>query len=335
MPIKIRYKDITSYKSDVIINSLGTKGNVYGKICHSIITKANSQELKEYIDKQNNPIGTILVTDSGELKCKQIIHLVTPFKSKDDEKNSLLIKCIKDCFNKALELGHKSLAIPFIGTGTNGYSEVDVFNAIGDASEDILKEEESLNKDILTISVIGYLKRRNPYKERRVIEEYDRNFICPSNNSYESEIPSNPLIEDYMNYAEEILFNKEDLLIPSREWIKPYDYYDDFVFQKNINELQISKQGFDRRLKHRLRNQDVIKKINIIRLSYLAKMNKTQVLQWLHLAGYTLSPLSKIDMFYWKYINGYYDECDSFPIFIQLVYSETGIDINFGEKEKE
>ena len=46
MPFKVKYSDITTYKVDVIVNSLGVKGNVYGKLCKNIITKAKDQELK-------------------------------------------------------------------------------------------------------------------------------------------------------------------------------------------------------------------------------------------------------------------------------------------------
>ena len=101
MPFKVKYSDITTYKVDVIVNSLGVKGNVYGKLCKNIITKAKDQELKQYIDKQNNPVGTILVTSAGKLKANKIIHVVTPFKHMDNEKNELLVKAYKDCINKA------------------------------------------------------------------------------------------------------------------------------------------------------------------------------------------------------------------------------------------
>ena len=32
MPFKVKYDDVTTYDVDVVVNSLGTKGNVYGKL---------------------------------------------------------------------------------------------------------------------------------------------------------------------------------------------------------------------------------------------------------------------------------------------------------------
>ena len=95
MPLQVKYDDVTTYKVDAIVNSLGVYGNVYGKLCKNIITKAKDDELKAFIDKQHNSIGTVLVTTAGNLNCKNIIHVVTPFKKDDDRNNSLLIKALQ------------------------------------------------------------------------------------------------------------------------------------------------------------------------------------------------------------------------------------------------
>ena len=89
MPLGVRFDDVTSCEVDVIVNSLGTKGCVYGRLCENIINTANDPVLKSFVDKQVNPVGTLLVTGAGNLKAKKIIHIVTPFKHQDDENNTL------------------------------------------------------------------------------------------------------------------------------------------------------------------------------------------------------------------------------------------------------
>ena len=68
-------EDITFINVDVIVNSLGIKGDVYGSLCEDIIKYSFSSELKEYIDSlTNNKIGTIYETKGYYLPCKEIFH---------------------------------------------------------------------------------------------------------------------------------------------------------------------------------------------------------------------------------------------------------------------
>ena len=142
MPINIRFDDITTYEVDAIVNSLGVDGSVFGRLCESILTKANNKNLIDYISSSIRTVGTILVTDSYDLPCGNIIHIVTPFKNEDDEKNSNLIRAYERILDKAIENGYKSIALPFIGTGANGYDENDAYGAIMEACSKVLIEEE-------------------------------------------------------------------------------------------------------------------------------------------------------------------------------------------------
>lgn len=350
MPFKVKYDDITTYDVEVVVNSLGTEGKVYGKLCKNIISNAKDEELKQYIDSQNNPIGTILVTSAGKLKAKKIIHVVTPFKYMDNDKNELLIKSYKDCINKALELGYKSIALPFIGTGANGYSDADAFDAIGKACVDILVEEEKEDKDILDITVVGYLKpynehanREDVYFSKMILQERDysmgpRKGLYEYNESIGTSLedkeyldePDHPLIDNFYDYAYEMEeTNIFDLLVPSFKYTMPFDFYDDFVQQNNIYEPDITRMGFERYYKHRLRNAVLLKKIDIYRLSFLVGMNKAQIMQWMHIAGLTFSPLDPLDQFYWRYINGLYPKYDNFYKFTIFVKEKTGIIFTF------
>ena len=350
MPFKVKYDDVTTYDVDVVVNSLGIEGKKYGKLCKNIISKAKDENLKSFIDSQNNPIGTILVTDAGKLKAKKIIHVVTPFKNKDNDNNDLLIKAYKDCVNKTLELGYKSIALPFIGTGANGYSDAEAFDAIGKACLDILAKEEKEDKDILDITVVGYLKPYNEYDVlegvyvskrdleireysttlcRRRYEDNESTGIYLKNDISIQEL-DHPLIDDYFDYGYEIEETEvSDMLIPSFKYTMPFDFYDDFVQQHNIFEPDITSKGFQRYYKHRLRNATLLKKIDIYRLSFLVGMNKAQIMQWMRIAGLTFSPLDVLDRFYWTYINGGYPKYTNFFKFAAFVHSQTNIVFTF------
>lgn len=371
MPLQVKYDDVTTYKVDAIVNSLGVYGNVYGKLCKNIITKAKDDELKAFIDKQNNPIGTVLVTGAGNLNCKNIIHVVTPFKKDDDENNSLLIKAYKDCLNKSLELGHKSIAMPFIGTGANGYSDAEAFEAIGLACEDVLAKEVDEDKDIINITVVGYLSKKNknsqteirhysctdeeyiygsidegvneginlcclPYRYRNGIltEDFEivkRNFLrnnpkCSSGikQTFDNSINN---FEDYIMDLSDI--NPNDLLIPQLHYSSPVYFYIDYMEQKGIKLSKLESVSFDRKKRFKMRSSGIIKKKDICCLSFVLGMNKTQILQWMFLAGFSFSPFVKFDVFFWKYINGYYGTIKLFYDFHQLCFNETQVDLMF------
>ena len=93
-----------------------------------------------------------------------------------------------------------------------------------------------------------------------------------------------------------------DLLVPSRPYYYPFDFYDDYVYQNNIHEPSITKKGFTRQHKYRMRNSDTLKKEDIYRLAFLVGMNKAQIFQWMHIAGLCFSPISELDKLYLGYI---------------------------------
>ena len=84
MPIINSFNDITKYEGDAIVNSIGVEGKLYGRLCKTILKEANDKDLEKFINSQYNQIGTVLVTKAGKLPCKNIIHVVTPFKKDDD-----------------------------------------------------------------------------------------------------------------------------------------------------------------------------------------------------------------------------------------------------------
>lgn len=128
-----RVGNIADFEVDAIVNSLGL-GNglkVYGGICKEIVKKANSKEYKNKIDnaKEVYVLGDIFVTSGYDLKCQHIINLVTPYYE-TDKKLDIYRDCIRRMLVEVDKRNIKSLAIPLIGCGANGYNEEVVYEQI-------------------------------------------------------------------------------------------------------------------------------------------------------------------------------------------------------------
>lgn len=308
MPINIRFDDITTYEVDAIVNSLGVDGSVFGRLCESILTKANNKNLTDFISSSRRSVGTILVTDSYDLPCKNIIHIVTPFKKEDDENNTNLIRAYEKILDKAIENGYKSIALPFIGAGANGYDENDAYGAIMEACSKILIEEEKLDKDIIDIYVVGYLKAK-PIRRRNEEEFRYRQMEFVDYNCCKVPVEKGRTIfnkiKNYVSAMDD--FDENEMIMPlSSKYTYPYDFIDDFINVKNIDEKVITKNCYDRRRKHQLRNAKSLKKIDIYRLAFVLGMNKTELFQFMIVCGVWFSPLDAIDKFFLNYMNGKY-----------------------------
>ena len=118
--------DITTFEGDAIVNSLGIgpRIDVPGRIYRSILNAAKDPlALKSEVTKQGKelPFTSTYLTDSFGLPCKKIIHAITPFR-RIDRKNEQIEQTYQNILKLALDSGLKSICVPLIGTGANGYS---------------------------------------------------------------------------------------------------------------------------------------------------------------------------------------------------------------------
>lgn len=341
MPFNVKFDDITEYKVDAIVNSLGVKGKVLGRLCANILEKAKSPTLNDYIKKQVNPVGTILVTESGDLPCKNIIHVVTPFKKDDDANNKKLVNAYKSILNKAILLGYKSIALPFIGTGANGYTENEAYEAVMAACSLILEQEEKENKDILEMTVVAYLKPQ-PIRNRNIIFKnittfddekisYDFDYCLKMINK---PFERSQLCNDIVDFGAEMAdMDEDELLIPSvKKYHYPYDFVEDFIIQRDFKEKAFSLEGLDRRRKNQMKKQKNLKKLDIYRLAFMCKMSKTEILQFMVIAGHCFSPLDPTDVFFRNYINGEYGVAKNLYQLTEMAYDQCEAIFTYSEK---
>lgn len=124
--IEIMKGDITTLSVDAIVNAANSSlmggGGVDGAI-HRAGGKTILEECKEIIDKQGRcPAGKAVITGSGNLQSKYIIHTVGPVwhgGKRNEEK--LLADCYLNSLKLAVENKCTSIAFPNVSTGVYGF----------------------------------------------------------------------------------------------------------------------------------------------------------------------------------------------------------------------
>lgn len=342
----IKFGDITQFESDAIVNSLGINGNVYGMLCEAILNAADSQELTSYIDSLvNNEIGTIFVTESGNLNCKNILHIVTPFRHMDDSNFSLLKKAYNDLLTKAIYLGHKSIVLPLIGSGANGYSEQEVSEVVTSVCGELALKEYEIGEEILDITIVSYVKprklrrRRNLEYEKHLVknisiisrEKCDFNETAPKIGKKELEIQKNTML---IAKATASIKEEDMLLVPGASEL-PYSFVIAQLIEKGIDDKEFIKQGVPSDIKTRWSKRKELEKQNIYRIAFISKMNFTRLVQFMMINNKAFSPEDKLDMFI---INYFYKKClytcYDLAGFSLLCYKETKIKLEFDRNKK-
>lgn len=175
MAFHIEYNsDITKYKGDVIINSVGVKSTVYGGICGSIVKASGSKELKQIIDGVNDlyTVGEFFITEGYALPAKNILHLITP-DFKTDPDCSKFKECIRRVLNECRRWHWRKIGIPSIGTVANHYNKDTVRTIIKEMCSaycDIIAKDGGKEMDITLVLPTAAISHENDV--RLVRESY-------------------------------------------------------------------------------------------------------------------------------------------------------------------
>ena len=294
MPFNLSLGDITKIKCDVVVNSLGIDASKYGKLCRNIVAKANSKELEKRLSEEKKGIvGNMFLTPGYELNAKNILHVVSPFRKRDNENCDKL----KEIYDKILEFAinnkFKSITLPFLASGANGYSDQEVYKAAMASIGEILDKEDEMNKEIIDITLVVYLKPENEVKK----EEYTM---------FYNELEQDLFTEIHQFATMSKMMKKEEALVPSFTYICAFDYIDDYTKQKIGNNKILNKEGYDNRRRGRLRTYIDIPRDDVYALIFLLKMNITEAVQFMTICGISMSPCRKIDIFFRNYLLGKY-----------------------------
>ena len=126
MALNIVRHDITQIKADAIVNSTNEHFAVGGLGVDASIHYAAGPKLKEALDNIHYcPVGSAVITESFNIStCNYIIHAVPPvYQIKDARAQNLklLNKTYFSILNLARKKKCRSLAIPLLSAGANGY----------------------------------------------------------------------------------------------------------------------------------------------------------------------------------------------------------------------
>ena len=333
MPVIVKYGDITKYKGNAIVNSLGSRYEIPGLICSNILKKVNDDNIRNFILNQELELGEIKITDAGSLPSQKIIHIVTPFKFYDTEDNTDLKSSYARIIKLAINNEIKDIAIPLIGAGANGYSEGDSFKALMDVAQYILNREEKEDRDIIKITIVPFdknkkdcdLEKSSSNKSFEPEEKFEKILYAPSIQRQKNEIMENTLkIMKALNSVDE-----DEMLVPSfKKYNYPFDFVVDYLLQNHLDEKILAEGTLGRKRKSRLKSSKNISKKEVFALAFICKMNFSLTVQFMMVAGHNFSPKEELDMFYLDYLLGEYDEVETLVDLDILAY-DAGIDIQF------
>lgn len=319
MPFKIIRDDITKVKADAIVNPVNPEVCIGGGVESAIYEAAGKEKLLEARKELGrlNP-GKVGVTEAFNLDAKYIVHVSGLYWKGG---NSFEARCLEECYEKALKAaldkGCKSIAFPLLGTGTYGFPKDIGLDVAVSTFTEFLEEYEMeiilVVFDNEAVNVSGKLAYEvksfidDKYAHEVLETEYkeDRNLECYA---LPNEIIHLPLKEEIYDVLDGVCtketFSAKQMPSGSLETALKNIYKESF--EKHLQQLinkkglknsevyaaaNISKQYFSKLLKGQVKPS----KDKMLALAVGLRLNMDEVVDFLRIAGYALSPISQTD----------------------------------------
>ena len=317
MPFKIIRDDITKVKADAIVNPANPEPVIGGGVESAIYEAAGKEKLLEARKELGRlQPGKVGVTEAFNLAAKYIIHVSGLYWKGG---NSFEARCLKECYEKALKAaldkGCKSIAFPLLGTGTYGFpKDIGLDVAVSTFTEFLEEYEMEITLVVFdneAVNVSGKLAYEvksfiddkyahevleTEYKKDRNIERYalpnerfhlllkEETYDVPDNTCTKetfSAEPSGSLEAALKNIYKES-FEKHLQQLINKKGLKNSEVY---------AAANISKQYFSKLLKGQVKPS----KDKMLALAVGLRLNMDEVVDFLRIAGYALSPISQTD----------------------------------------
>jgi O-acetyl-ADP-ribose deacetylase (regulator of RNase III) len=134
--------DITERKVDAIVNAANSFLKHGGGVAGAIIRKGG-KEIQIESDKIGYvPVGSSVITTSGNLPCSAIIHTVGPKMGEGDEDNKLG-STITSVLEIASQKEFKTISIPAISSGIYGFPKEKCANILLNKSVNFLTKNKT------------------------------------------------------------------------------------------------------------------------------------------------------------------------------------------------
>jgi len=317
MPFKIIRDDITKVKADALVNPANPEPVIGGGVESAIYEAAGKEKLLEARKELGRlQPGKVGVTEAFNLAAKYIIHVSGLYW---EGGNSFEARCLKECYEKALKAaldkGCKSIAFPLLGTGTYGFpKDIGLDVAVSTFTEFLEEYEMEITLVVFdneAVNVSGKLA----YEVKSFIDD-----------KYALEVLETEYKKDRNIECYELPNERFHLLLKE----ETYDVLDNACTKDTFSAKQpgsleaalknIYKESFEKHLqqlinKKGLRNSEVYAAANIskqyfskllkgqvkpskdkmLALAVGLRLNMDEVVDFLRIAGYALSPISQTD----------------------------------------
>jgi O-acetyl-ADP-ribose deacetylase len=174
--IRLIEGDITDQNVDVIVNPANSYLKHGGGVAGAIVRKGGKIIQTESDKIGFVPVGSSVITTSGELPCQAIIHTVGP-KMGEGNEDFKLSKSIHSSLSLASDNSYKSISIPAISSGIFGFPKDRCANILLDESIKFLQNNnttlETIEFCIIDDETLFHFK--NKFKKLK------QNFSSPDN----------------------------------------------------------------------------------------------------------------------------------------------------------
>ena len=317
MPFRIIRDDITKVKADALVNPANPEPVIGGGVESAIYEAAGRERLLEARKELGRlQPGKVGVTEAFNLAAKYIIHVSGLYW---EGGNSFEARCLKECYEKALKAaldkGCKSIAFPLLATGTYGFpKDIGLDVAVSTFTEFLEEYEMEITLVVFdneAVNVSGKLA----YEVKSFIDD-----------KYALEVLETEYKKDRNIECYELPNERFHLLLKE----ETYDVLDNACTKDTFSAKQpgsleaalknIYKESFEKHLqqlinKKGLRNSEVYAAANIskqyfskllkgqvkpskdkmLALAVGLRLNMDEVVDFLRIAGYALSPISQTD----------------------------------------
>ena len=145
--IRLIKGDITEQNVDVVVNPANSYLKHGGGVAGAIVRKGGKIIQTESDKIGFVPVGSSVITTSGELPCEVIIHTLGP-KMGEGNEDFKLSKSIHSCLSLASDNSYKSISIPAISSGIFGFPKDRCANILLDESIKFLQNNNTSIKII-------------------------------------------------------------------------------------------------------------------------------------------------------------------------------------------
>ncbi len=144
MPIQIVQDDITTMRTDAIVNAANSRLAQGGGVCGAIFAAAGAQELTQACRAIGHcDTGDAVITPGFRLPARYIIHAVGPiWQGGTNGEEALLRSCYLNSLALAERHGLRSIAFPLISSGIYGYPKAAALSVAVSAISSFLPEHD-------------------------------------------------------------------------------------------------------------------------------------------------------------------------------------------------